>query len=40
MTDWLSHTLDFGKYDKPLVVRELLRRLVTFETFDLSDEGA
>ena len=29
--------LDFGTYDKPLDVRELPRRLVTFETFGQSD---
>ena len=36
LTHWA--TFDFGTYDKPLVVRELPRRLVIFKSFDQSDE--
>ena len=41
MSEWVNDwaNFDFGTEDKPLIVKELPRTLVTFETSDSSDEG-
>ena len=39
IVQWLTKTLfDFGTYDEPVDVRDLPRRLATFEKSDQSDD--